>query len=187
MLGNSVRKERSADMLTAQWYAIHTHVQQENRAASNLEAWGVETFSPLYKECRYNQFTGAPTYFSKHFFPRYIFARFDAATLLHKICCTRGVHSVVSFGNGPIPIDDEVIRFIKERVGADGFIKIGEELKPGDQVKIKAGPLKNLTGVFECKMNASHRVQVLLKAINYQCRIQVDKSMIEKAAKEMNA
>ncbi|MCA1568246.1 MAG: hypothetical protein LC803_21895 [Acidobacteria bacterium] len=174
-------------MLTAQWYAIHTHVQQENRAASNLEAWGVETFSPLYKECRYNQFTGAPTYFSRHFFPRYIFARFDAAALLHKICRTRGVHSVVSFGNGPVSIDDEVILFIKERMGADGFIKIGEELKPGDQVKIKAGPLKNLTGIFECKMNATDRVQVLLKAIDYQCRIQVDKSIIEMAAKEMNA
>ena len=54
--------------------------------------------------------------------------------LLHKVWFTRGVESVVSFGGTPSPVDDDVIEFFRTRADKDGFIKVGEELKPGDRV-----------------------------------------------------
>lgn len=162
------------------WYVIHTNPRQEERANNNLRAWKVETFAPLVKQVLRNQFTGAQSYVVKPLFARYIFARFDLASLFHKIRFTRGVHSVVEFGDGPVPIDEEIISMIKSRIDKDGFVRIGEDLQAGDRVIIKDGPLKDFTGIFEREMNDSSRVKILLNFINYQAYMEIDKDKIKK-------
>lgn len=164
----------------ALWYAIHTHPKEEDRAANNLIAWKVETFNPKIKERRLNPFTGAATYEKKPLFPRYIFARFDASVLLAKICFTRGVRRVVSFGNGPVPVEDEIIDFIRQQTGEDGLIKLGEELKRGDLVTVKNGLLGELSGIFEREIKGTDRVKILLNAINYQASIVIPKVHVQK-------
>ena len=69
------------------------------------EGFGEPIFNPKTKERRYNQFVNAPTYVTKPLFPRYIFAQFKVDDLYHKVRFNRGVYSVVSFGEGPTPID----------------------------------------------------------------------------------
>ena len=165
---------------SAFWYAIHTHPKEEDRATSNLRAWNVETFNPKIRERRLNPFTGAASYEKKPLFPRYIFARFDAATLLSKICFTRGVKRVVGFGNGPVPIEDEIIEFIIEQTGEDGFVELGEELKRGDRVTVKTGLLGELSGIFEREIKGTDRVRILLNAINYQASIVIPKEHVRK-------
>ncbi|MDT7540863.1 MAG: transcriptional antiterminator RfaH [Acidobacteriota bacterium] len=162
------------------WYAIHTNPKQEERAHSNLAAWGVRTFNPRLRDARRNQFTGAVSYFSKPMFPRYIFAKFNVVNLLHKICHTRGVHSVVCFGGAPVSIEDEIITLLQARVGEDGYLKLGEELKCGDKVVITDGPLKDFAGVFERDMEDSERVMVLLTTISYQGRLCVERGLVRK-------
>ena len=165
------------------WYAIHTHPQQENRAQSNLIAWEVETFCPKIKEHRLNQFSGATTYLTKPLFPRYIFARFNLDQFLHKVCFTRGVHNVVSFGGIPGPVEDEIIQLLQSRVDVDGLVRMGEEFRPGDKVILRSGMLNNLVGVFERQMNDSDRVMILLATINYQGHIIVERELVRKAGK----
>jgi transcription elongation factor/antiterminator RfaH len=165
---------------SALWYAIHTHPKEEDRANSNLRAWNVETFNPKVRERRLNPFTGAASYEKKPLFPRYIFARFDAAALLSKICFTRGVKRVVGFGNGPVPIEDEIIDFIIEKTGEDGFVQLGEELKRGDRVTVKNGLLGELSGIFEREIKDTDRVRILLNAINYQASIVIPKEHVRK-------
>lgn len=166
----------------SRWYAIHTHLHQEPRAEANLRAWDVETFYPKVREQRRNQFSGAITYLTKPFFPRYLFVKFDVDQLLHKVWFTRGVHSVVSFGGTPSPVEDEVIEFVQRRADDNGFVKLSDELKPGDKVVMKGGMLDSLIGVFEREMNDSERVMILLQTINYQGHIIVEKNSIRKAA-----
>jgi len=172
----------SSTVTNSHWYAIHTHLNQENRTEANLKAWNVETFFPKIKEQRRNQFSGALTSLTKPFFPRYLFARFDLKQLLHKVWFTRGVQSVVSFGGSPSPVDDEIIEFFQIRTDKDGFVRLGEDLKPGDRVMIKDGLLNSLVGVFEREMNGSERVMILLQTINYQGHIIVERDSIRKVA-----
>jgi transcriptional antiterminator RfaH len=171
--------EREPDYIP-RWYAIYTHPRQEDRAESNLRAWGVETFNPKVKESRRNPYTHAPIQVIKNLFPRYFFARFEAGEMLRKICFTRGVQSVVSFGNGPTPIDDKIITVIKSRVGKDNFIKLDEDFKFGDKVTIKDGPLRNFTGVFDREIKNSDRVRILLAAISYEGHVIIEKDLIKK-------
>ena len=165
-----------------QWYVVHTNPKQEDRADSNLRCWGVETLHPKLKTRRVNEFTGVPTYITKPLFPRYIFARFDARRQLAKISFTRGVHHVVSFGGQPTPVEDEIIEIISARSDPNGFVKVGEDLKQGDKVVIKAGPLRDFEGVFERELNDNERISVLLTTISYQGRVVVKRELLERAS-----
>ncbi|MCA1557786.1 MAG: hypothetical protein LC731_04505 [Acidobacteria bacterium] len=164
------------------WYAIRTKPRQEARADSNLRAWGIETFTPKIRETRHNSFTGKPAYIAKPLFPSYIFARLMAGYMLHKICFTRGVQSVISFGGIPCPIEDELLAFIRAREGRDGFVRINEGLRPGDRVTINSGYLKDFAGIFEGEIKEHERVKILLLAISYQARIIIQRDYVSKAS-----
>ena len=162
------------------WYVIYTKPQQESRAESNLRAWNIETFAPKIREPRYNEFTGKPTYVTKPFFPRYIFARLSAGVMPHRAGFVRGVQSVVGFGAGPVPVDEEMIKIIRARVGDDGLVKIGEPLAPGDRVTVDGGPVRDLIGIFEREVSAGERVHILLAAAKYQCHLSVQREAVRK-------
>jgi transcriptional antiterminator RfaH len=174
-----VEMENAVEM--PRWYAINTKPREEDRVDRNLTAWGVETFAPRVKQKRFNQFTGKATGVSQPLFPRYIFARFDVNKLLHKVYYTRGVRSVVSFNGSPVQIEDKIIELIQSQVDKDGFVQLGGEFKHGDEVMIRGGSLKGLNGIFERDMKDSGRVMILLRAINYQASIVVEKALVQKA------
>ena len=162
------------------WYAVYTKTGEEDRAESNLKAGQIETFTPKMRARRADKFTGKHTFVVKHLFPRYLFARFKASETLHKVWFTRGVHSVVSFGNQPLPVDDEVIEFIQSRRGEDDLVRVGEDFRAGDKVMIKEGPFKNIVGVFEGAPKERERVSILLSVVNYQNHVVVDRGSIQK-------
>ncbi|HEX8145173.1 MAG TPA: transcription termination/antitermination NusG family protein [Pyrinomonadaceae bacterium] len=161
------------------WFVIQAKPKQEDRAASNLRAWRVETFTPRLREYAANKYTGERTCVTKHLFPRYIFARFDVDNSLHKIHFTRGVHSVVSYGNTPAPVDDQIIEVIRARVGEDGYVELQEDLNPGDEVMINHGPLRNFIGVFDRKVCDTNRVMILLTTVSYQAHVVVERELVQ--------
>jgi transcriptional antiterminator RfaH len=162
------------------WYAIQTKPKQEDRAECNLRAWNVETFAPKIRERRFNTAFGKPTYVTKLLFSRYIFAQFVASEILHKVTFTRGVQAVVCFGASLIPVDNEIIDLLRSRRDEDGFIRIGEELSPGDKVVIRNGYLKDFVGVFERKINDQDRVAIMLTTIGYQGRVLIERDWVRK-------
>ena len=140
----------------------------------------VETFSPRIRVRRSNQLRRDPAYVISHLYPSYIFARFMAATLLHKIQFTRGINRVVSFGAVPTPIDDRIIEILKAQINQDGFVQIGEKLNYGDKVIVEDGLFRYFAGTFESEMNESERVRILLTTIGYQAHIQIDRGLVKK-------
>lgn len=167
------------------WYAIYTKPKQEDRADSNLRSWRVETFAPKIKERQLNPFTGKPRYVSKSLFPRYIFARFKADDLMHKVCYTRGVQNVVRVGDVPAAVDDDILAVIQSRVGEDGYVRMGEDLpreefRPGDKIKITEGPMQNYIGLFQENYTDDDRVAILLTAVSYQGRVVVGRESVKK-------
>lgn len=163
------------------WYGIYTKSRQEDRVDRNLAGWGVETFSPKIKKKQLNPFTGKPIYLSQPLFARYVFARFDAEKMLHKILFTRGVQSVVSFNHKPLAVDNEIIAVIRSQVSDDGFVRLEDELKRGDEVRINDGSMEGINGIFDHTMNDKRRVMILLTVINYQASVIVERELVRKA------
>jgi transcriptional antiterminator RfaH len=165
---------------SSNWYVIRTKARQEDRADSNLRAWQVKTLAPKIKERRYNEYSGKVSYQVKPLFPGYIFARFNIDELLHRVRFTRGVNGVVSFGGRPAPVEDEIIDIIESLKGADGLVRIGEELRPNDKVMVKTGPVRNFVGIFEGHYKDERRVSILLETVSYQNRLVVEREAVVK-------
>ena len=168
----------------AYWYAIYTRPREEDRADSNLRAWGVETFSPKLKEKCRRRYSNQVTYSIKPLFSRYIFAKFDASVLLQKIYYTRGVHSVVCYADQPAIIDGQIIDEIKARVRDDGFIQLEDEddFKQGDKVTIQEGSLSGISGVFHRGLKDSERVLILLTNAKYQVSVAIDRGRVTRSS-----
>ena len=163
------------------WYAIHTKPNQEDRASQNLIAWGVETFAPLLRKRCFGEHVARAVYRIEPLFRSYIFARFNAANMLHKVRFTRGVHSVVSCSGVPTPVDDDIISLIQSRA-EDDFVRLDDDLKHGDRVVISGGQFKGLSGIFDRRASKSERVMLLLRTITYQAYVEVESALVKKAS-----
>jgi transcriptional antiterminator RfaH len=173
--------DKSGAKNSLSWYAIYTHPKQEDRADRNLRAWQVETFFPTIKVRRFSNYTNKARFVIKPLFPRYIFARFRVNEFFQKVCFTRGVNSIVSFGpHAPIPVENEMITVIQSRRNEEGFIRLGESFQPHDKVVINYGPFRDLIGIFEQETTDARRVSVLLATVSYQGRLIVEKDFVRK-------
>ena len=160
------------------WYVIRAKTKQENRVESNLQSWGVETFMPRLRGL--SRRTRGETPFSiTPLFPGYIFARFDAARLLSKVRLTRGVRSVLGFGEAATPIHDEAIALIRSRVNEDGLVHV-DGPRAGDVIEVVHGPLRTLVGVFDSALSGGDRVRILLMSITYCAHIELPKEFIRR-------
>jgi transcriptional antiterminator RfaH len=160
------------------WYVVQTKPRNEGRAQYYLEREGIETLSPLMEA--YTSRRGRSLKTLKPLFPNYIFARFILGRDYPKVRWARGVNKVVGRGREPMPISDVVVNEIKNRIDEDYVVKRAYDLKPHDTVKIKAGPLRDLIGVFDRWMSKEGRIRVLLSLIGYQSSVQLHCSQVEK-------
>jgi len=148
-----------------QWYAVRTKPRQEAVAEAFLIQSGVETFYPRIGP-------------SKSLFTGYIFVKFDADTQLRLVKYSRGVSSVVSFGNPPAQVIDSIRSRIK-----DGFVVLEPPtFTKGEKVEIKEGPLEGISGIFDSRVKDSDRVVILLNAIASQSRIVVSSTSLRKSS-----
>lgn len=160
------------------WFVVNTKPKNEDRAAINLTSGGIETLAPKlrlrkYKENRFVQVI-------EHMFPGYIFARFDPIDDFHLIKYTRGVKTIVHFGDRIVPIHEDLIEFIKSRL-VDGVATIQKKpILKGERIVIKDGPFKGLTGIFEREMDGKERVAILLDAVQFAATMEIDRDLIEK-------
>ena len=165
------------------WYAIHTNPKQEERAHYNLQDMGVESFAPKIKQRSYSRRVNTRGYIVKSLFPGYIFARFNSGVWLHKVRFTRGVHSVVKADGKPLSVDDEIIAAIESRIAPDGFVKLNDELQPGEKIIITSGVFSGLPGVFERKLKDKDRVVILLNTIGFQANLTLDLDQVKRESR----
>lgn len=162
------------------WYVIQTKPKKEEEAAGYLSPRGVEIFSPLLET--FTSRNGRVSKELKPLFPGYIFGKFDLETNYPLVRWGRGVKCVLGFGGYPVPVSEEAVGIIKGRVDPGNIIRVKQEFNPSDPVRIKAGPFKDLLGIFERWVSESDRVRVLLNLVGYQPSVEIHHSLIERAA-----
>ena len=160
------------------WYVIQTKPKKEDEAASYLSVKGLEVYNPLLET--YSPQNGRLIHGCKPLFPGYIFGNCDYLSDYTLIKWGRGVKKIVGFSTGqPAAISEEVIAEIKSRGGSAGIVRIDRKFKPNDQVRVKSGPFKDLSGIFEGWVPEKERVRILLNLIGFQPQVELHFSMIE--------
>ena len=162
------------------WYVIQTKPTAEANVQQHLKNAQFETFLPKIRTMVRG--SGKSVARIKSLFPSYLFAHInlDDANLYHMIRYTRGVRRILGDGNLPIPVPDEMIRIIKDRVDADGVIEQQLTMKKGDQVRIRKGVFNDLVGILETPVSAAGRVRVLLNVMRYRVRCELSAADVER-------
>ena len=162
------------------WYVIQTKPGNEHRVESNLANQGIETFLPLFESHRYCH--GKMIQEIKPLFTNYLFTRLDINIHYYTVKYTRGVNKILGSGVEPVPVSEKVIQTIKERMGEDDLVKLEDDWREGDLIRIHSGPFKELTGIFEKKMSDNGRVRILLNLIGVDVPVQISRWQIKKVA-----
>jgi transcriptional antiterminator RfaH len=159
----------------SRWYVVRTKPKEENTCVEHLILRGISVFCPMAREYiwRRRQTEIVPL------FPGYAFARFVFPDQYYDVKWARGVNRLLQFGEGQPPVvDDSVIEFFRCRMDTEGVIDTTPELKPGDPVKFRTGPLKDLMGTVLSMDKAQERVIVLMELL-YQATMEVDRCLVE--------
>jgi len=160
---------RSVDP-SAPWYVVRTHRKQEFRAEQNLLAGGLDVFLPRIRPPRARRARQRDVL---PLFPQYMFVRYADVESLHDVTFTRGIQAVLRVGECLATIDDGVIDFLRSRMDESQIIRVGEPVRPGEQVVIEDGPFAALVGVVERLLPDKERVVVLLTLLRAQVRVEV--------------
>lgn len=165
-------------MATREWFVISSKPRREEYAQEQLARRGVETFLPRIVEPArlLDRSNIAPL------FPGYLFVHIDLATQYFNVVWTPGVRKLIGFGEAPSPVDDAVVDFLRERVGAEGILRPASLLREGDMVRVRRGPLEGLVGIIEHPGGGRGRVRVLMELLRRQTRVEMPLHILERVS-----
>jgi len=160
------------------WYLLRTKTNAEQQSYDHLEQQGYEAYFPRWikRVRRLDQRTVTVV----PLFPSYLFVAIRCGEQsLHPVRSTRGVLSVVRFGEDYAVVPPRVIEQLKRRADARG-LHSGPQTWPkrNDRVRVKEGPFEGVEAIFvrEC---GEARVLVLLDILGQERSIQLPEHVIE--------
>ena len=158
------------------WYVVNTKPRNEERAATNLVNGGIEVLAPRLKKRKYKD--GKFVQAVEPMFPSYIFVRFHPVDDFRMVKYARGVKTIVNFGGKIVPLQDEMIEFIKSRLDNGVACIEKQKIDKGEKILIKDGPFKGFSGIFESELDGKERVAILLDGVNYCAKMEIDRDLI---------
>ncbi|MCL6688664.1 transcription/translation regulatory transformer protein RfaH [Pseudomonas sp. R3.Fl] len=152
------------DATGKRWYLIQCKPRQDRRALEHLERQGYQCLLPLHSVERLQK--GKLQQTEEPLFPGYLFIHLDKVDdNWLPIRSTRGINQIVSFGDRPTPVPDQVIGKLFNAPTA-----LLPALVKGDQVLIDDANLNQLEAIFLCR-NGNERVLILLNILQREVTI----------------
>jgi transcriptional antiterminator RfaH len=163
----------------AAWYVIQTKPKKEAEASRRLGDLGLDCLLP--KVLDYRPANGRAVTIEKPLFPNYLFVKLIPAQHYYKAKWTKGLVRFVGWGNRPAPIPDEAVAVIRSRMDEGGRVRRVRNLRPGDEVRIRSGPFKDLFGIFDGTISPRGRVRILLQLVGSQVSVNLPESLLKQA------
>ena len=160
------------------WYLIHTKIRQERIALENLERQGFACFLPLIQVEKLRR--GALQVVQEPLFPRYLFIRLGTdmeSRSWAPIRSTNGVSRLVSFGQTPAKIADELVDELQAKTSAADVVL--RHFEPGEQVVVTEGAFVGVEAIYQMA-DAEGRVMVLLNILSKQVKLSVQAGSLRK-------
>ncbi len=159
----------------AYWYALQTYPRHEKRVQEDLRVRAIECFLPLY-ETVHRWKNGCKVRVELPLFPGYVFFRIDPRQRF-KALGLPGAVSIVGSANGPWPLPDSEIVSLRDRLQSCKF-EPHPYLAVGQKVRIKSGPLADMTG-FLVRQSGGLRVVLSVELIRQAAAVEVNADDVE--------
>ena len=153
--------------MAVSWYVLRSKPHKEDFLYGQLLARKIEAYYPTVRVQPVNPRARK----NRPYFPGYLFIHIDLEQEnLSVFRWMPGAIGLVSFGNEPSWVPDEVVNTIRKQVSAINAAG-GEnlaEFASGDEVIIQDGPFDGYKAVFDLSLPGHERVRVLLKLLKDQ-------------------
>jgi transcriptional antiterminator RfaH len=151
------------------WYPVYTQPRAEKKAYSALIDKGIEAYLPLHR--RLKQWSDRKKWVEEPLIKSYLFVRI-ADNAQTEVLMTKGIARFIYFSGKITAMPDRQINELKLLMASSLDMEVTEEdLQPGEKIKIKAGPLKGITGEIIAYRSQK---QLLLRLENLGCSIIVN-------------
>lgn len=161
-------------MSDLKWYLIQSKPGQTQRAAQELTNQGYEVFLPTLTIEKLK--AGKRVEKTEPLFPGYVFIELsELNSNWRPIRSTRGVARLVSFGNVPAVVPDDVVEQLRDKVRTQA---VQTSLKPNAPVDIIEGPFQHLNAVF-VEYDGEQRAFLLLELLGKWQRLSLPLSHIK--------
>lgn len=157
------------------WFAVRTRARAEKVAALQIRALGIEEFLPLYQVRR--QWFDRVKKVSLPLFSGYLFCRCDRKTLW-RVSSLSSVANVVGFGEQSAIIPEHEIQAIRQLVESGFPTSPCPFLKEGAMVRIRQGPLMDVTGRV-LKVKNFYRLVISVEMLHRSVSVEVPPEVIE--------
>jgi transcription antitermination factor NusG len=129
---------------TNQWYPVYTNPRAEKKAYEALVKKGITTYLPLRKTLK--QWSDRKKWIDEPFIKSYLFVHIKPGEQT-EVLMTKGIARFIYFSGKIASMPERQIDTLKLVLASSLDVEITEEdLQPGERVRIKAGPLKDLEG-----------------------------------------
>ena len=161
-----------------QWLVVRTKPRQERVAVCHLRQREVEPYCPLFLEPPWHpRAPKGPT----PLFTGYIFVRCNPHLHLNAVSYCPGVLHPVRFNREVATVDQEIIDALKAREAARGHVVPTElelGIEDGRKVRVMAGPLKDMEGVFRGYLRGGQRARVLMEFLRQRSLVEVETELL---------
>lgn len=144
------------------WYVVQAKPRRESIAEGNLQRQCYVTYLPKIRlrKRRRDRWTNVV----EPLFPCYLFIRVDTgAQSLSPVRSTVGVANLVRFGHLLRPVPDAVIDYLKARESDGTGLRTDDAWphRPGDAVRVLAGPFAGLEGIYHERVQENRALLLL--------------------------
>ncbi len=156
---------------TAPWFALYSKPHKEYFVRDHLGRQGIEVYLPEVSVA-YPRRERRP---AKPFFPHYLFARLDPLDArMADLRWTPGLRAVVSANGQPVPVPDDVISLLRQRLATMAPLREREPFREGERVRVTSGPFEGLEAVFDRRLSPQGRARVFLQLISRWVAAELD-------------
>jgi transcription antitermination factor NusG len=110
-------------------------------------------------------------------FAGYIFVHCDPVEQLNAVRYCPGVLQPVSFDGAVAIVDGQLVNALRRREGDRGYVapdEVRRGIPAGSTVRVMAGPLEGLTGVFTRYLRGNERATILMEFLRSRHEVEVD-------------
>ena len=177
------------DVITKQWYIVHTYSGFENKVSESLQqrvnAYGLEAEIGdvlIPTEDVVEMRGGKRVVSSKRFFPGYILVEMQMSDhAWHVVRNTPKVTGFVGAGSKPTPLTrEEVDQILLQVTVAAEKPKPKYTFDKGDQVRINEGPFTSFNGVVDDVNIDKNTVKVMVTIFGRATPVELDFLQVEK-------
>ena len=155
------------------WIVARNKPNQDKIALINLERQNFEFFQPKFKTM--SRIRNNFKEIIKPVFPGYIFIAINLEERnWHKINNTRGISSILLFGNEIPLIHYKLIEELKHRISLDNILEPANPFEVGMNTEITIGPFAQLIGKID-EIDTDQRIWILLDILGTQPRVSINK------------